>query len=256
MVRVEEGQTSNELKKQITRQVEVDLRKQARRKKIVRFFGCLALLVVVVGGLLIGGAWLAARTGLYDVPLISSWAFKTPVPIHKVEGAENFQQIDLLENLESKIVNLMKTEYPGKLRVSAAEVSLEEEILTAYIRQNIDGIVENVSPSYKVSYVQLAAEPEDMEFFLRLDRDDNLPVYLSVLFVPVPKDSKIDLDIKNVRIGNLNIPTFIAKPLAGALFGSLIEMLKIPTVGFFYLKDIKLDYGELILIGGIEYTTF
>jgi len=242
-----------ELKKDIKKQVEVDLRKQARRKKLFRCFSCLVLLIAVFGAVVFIGAWLVARTGLYEIPMISSWAFQVPEPVHRVDTSKGYTADDLLLSMRTDINNLIETQYPGQLLVSEASISLDEEIITAYLAETIQPSL--VASGFILNQFQLAVEPEAIEIFGYLSRGDR-PVYVTITAVPTILEDDISLEIKQARLGNLPVPKSIISIFFGPLVESMLKAFQLPTVGFVSLRDIELMYSKIKLIGAIEYTTF
>ncbi len=254
MTRVETGATSTEnLKKEIKHQVEVDIRKVHRRKKMLKFGGCLLLFVLVGGGIFFAGAWTVAASGLYEVPFFSSWAFYEPEPLHEVVLEEDYESVGVLERMRTDINELISTQYPGQLQVSAASVTIEETLLTAFLYQNVSVAAEHAGA--KIKEAQVALEPQGMEIFVYMIHKER-PVYISLLVIPQVVDNNIDLDIQSARIGNLPIPSFAAGFALNTFLGSALSVLHIPAVGFVHLDSIDLLYGKLILNGAIEYTTF
>jgi hypothetical protein len=254
MTRVETGAGSTEkLKKEIKHQVEVDIRKVHRRKKMLLWGSSLILVVVVGGGLFFAGAWAVAATGLYDVPMISSWAFHVPVPIHEVHVEESVDEVSVLEQMRTEINDLISTQYTGQIQASEANVVIDEELLTTFLIQNISGAVEHAGAEIVKS--QIAIEPTGMEIFLHIAQKER-PVYISLIVIPEVVDNDINLDIRSARLGNLPLPTWAAGYALNTFFGSALSVLQVPIVGFVHLDSIDLIYGKLRLNGAIEYTTF
>jgi len=254
MTRVETGAGGTEkLKKEIKHQVEVDIRKVHRRKKMLRWGGCLILIAIVGGGLFFAGAWAVAASGLYKVPLISSWAFHPPEPLHEVRIEENAEEISVLERMRTEINELISTKYPGQLQVSEANVIINEDLLTTFLMQNISVAAEHAGAEIIKS--QIAIEPAGMEIFVHMIHSER-QVYLSVVVIPEVVDNDISLDIKSARLGNLPLPTWAAGFALETFLGSALSVLQVPVVGFVHLDSIDLIYGKLRLNGAIEYTTF
>lgn len=256
MVRIEDDKTTGneELKKNIARQVEVNLTRKKRRKKIQRIASCFVLVIVFLFIVFSFFAWLMSETGLYDVPFITEITFQPPEPLHPVEDPGSFEEVAIVENLRTKINNLIETEYPGQLTVSGAEIGIPEEILTVFLREQIKVPAEKYN--FVVKRAQVAVEPKGMEFFIHLERTGLRDVYLSIIINPRVKDESITFDIMSARLGNLNIPSFVATPIINTFLGPAIQALEIPLVGFVFIQEIGLGDREVILKGDVEYTTF
>jgi hypothetical protein len=245
--------SAENLKKEVRKQVEVDLKKRARRKKLLKCGSCLFLLVIVIGGLFLAGAVLLAKSGLYDIPMISSWAFQEPEPIHEVVGEENLDADDLLYSMQSEINDLIESQSPGQLQVSEASITLDEAAITAYLKEVVEPSLNE--SGFQVRDFQLAVEPEVIEIYTEMTRQEML-FYISILAKPKIVNDNLGLEIERARLGNLAIPTSIIRLFFGPLIESVLKAFKIPTVGFVSLQDIELMYGKVKLIGAIEYTTF
>lgn len=254
MARVESGASGAEqMKKQITRQVEVDIRKMQRRKKMIRCGSCLFLVVLFFAALAGFIAWAMAASGMYQVPFFSSWAFNEPEPIHRVVIEDDFEDVEVLERMRTQINNLITTENPGQLRLSEASVTVDEELITAYLNQNIASAAEQANA--EIIRAQVAVEPKGMEIFVHMIRNDK-PIYIRLLIIPEVIENDINLNIIDARLGNLPIPTWAAGYALNTLMGSALSVLQVPVVGFVHLSGIDLIYGKLVLNGSIEYTTF
>ena len=219
---------------------------------MLRWGGCLILVAVVGGGLFFTGAWAVAASGLYNVPMISSWAFHPPDPIHDVEVEENVEEVSVLERMRTEINDLISTNFPGQLQVSEASVIIEEQLLTTFLLQNITAAAEHAGAEIIKS--QIAIEPAGMEIFVHMVHKER-PVYLSLVVIPEVIDNDIDLDIISARLGNLPLPTWAAGYALNTFLGSALSVLQVPVVGFVHLDSIDLIYGKLRLNGAVEYTT-
>lgn len=254
MTRVETGAGSTEkLKKEIKHQVEVDIRKVHRRKKMLLWGSFLIIVVVVGGGLFFAGVWAVAASGLYDVPMISSWAFHPPEPIHEVKVEENAEDKSVLERMRTEINDIISTQYPGQLQVSEANVIIDERLLTEFLMQNITAAAEHAG--VEIIKSQIAIEPAGMEIYLHMIQEER-PVYISLIVIPEVVDNDINLDIRSAHLGNLPLPTWAAGYALNTFLGSALSVLQVPVVGFVHLDSIDLIYGKLRLNGEIEYTTF
>lgn len=254
MTRVETSAPSTEkLTKEIKHQIDVDLKKVRRRRKILRIGGCLIVVLVLGGGLFFTGAWMMAASGLYNVPIISAWAFHTPEPLHEVKLGEGVKEENALDQMRTEINNLINTQYAGQVQVSEANVVLDEELLTSFLVQNISDVSE--TRSVEIIKSQIAIEPEGMEIFLHMIWREQ-PIYISVVAVPRVIENDIKLDIISAHLGNLPLPTWVVGHVINVFFGSAMNILQIPMVGFINIESIDLIYGKLRLNGEIEYTTF
>lgn len=211
------------------------------------------LLAVIGGGIFFAGAWVVAASGLYEVPLFSGWAFHEPEPLHEVVLEEDYENVGVLERMRTEINELIRTHYPGQLRVSAASVSIEETLLSTYLYQNVSMAAGHADA--EIEKAQVALEPQGMEIFVHMIHKGR-PVYISFLVIPQVVDNDIYLDIQSARIGSLPIPSFAASFVLNTFLGSALSVLQIPAVGFVHLDSIDLLYGKLKLNGTIEYTTF
>jgi len=251
MARVEPASSDSEqLKKEIKKQVVVDIKKQARRKKLFRYGSCLLLILAVVVFAALMSLWALALSGLYDVPVFSDMFFKTPEPIHQVEIKDDIEDIDLLEYLESEINEIVPTGEPGELTITEASVSLDEYVLTAFLWQRLAEL-----PDYKIIHAQIAVEPAGMEIFIHGERGYR-PFYLTIMTIPKVADENLELDIISAKLGNLRIPSTLISTVLNTLLANILDILQLPIIGFVSLDEIELLYGKIKLNGLIEYTTF
>jgi len=229
-------QSKEALKKEIKEQVEVDIRRSARKKKLFRCCSCFIIFIAFIGALVFGAAWAVARTGLYEVPYVSSWAFRAPEPMHEVTVPASYDATGSFEDFESM------------LGQGGSQISIKEEMLNAIL---LGQLVAPLSETgLDVERAQIAIEPEGMEIFIHLARDEKVNIYLSILAMPKIDGNNIGFDVSKVRLGNLTIPDFIAGPVISSFLGSALGSLQLPMVGFMEIKDIKLNYGEIVLMGG------
>jgi|GEM_PF-2677471 len=251
MARVETGSSNNEeLKKEIKKQVVVDIKKQARRRKLFRYGSCLLLILFIVLFIAFICMWAIALSGLYEIPVLSKMLFKTPAPIHEVEIRDDIEEVDLLEHLESEINELVPTGSPGELTITEASVSLDEYVLTAFIWQRL-----NELPDYEIIHAQVAVEPQGMEIFIHGKKNER-PFYLTVMTMPKVVDGNLELEITSARLGNLRIPSALISTVLNTLLANILDILQLPIIGFVSLDNIELLYGQVRLEGLIEYTTF
>ncbi|MDD4994925.1 MAG: hypothetical protein PHW53_00390 [Patescibacteria group bacterium] len=253
MTRVETAQDPEDVKKEIRKQVEVDIHKEAKRRKMFRCCSCLVIFLILGGGVAFLAAWGVAKTGIYDIPFISSWAFHVPEPVHEVRLEEDYRKFDFLESMRSDINNLMETEYPGKLQASSASVSLPESAITAFILQNIIPLAEQ--SGFTVEKAQVAVETAGMELYGHIKRGDK-SFYITINAVPEVVENDIRLNVTSAKFGDLKVPVWIADAIFGTFLDSVLKALKLPLIGFVNLERMDLVREKIVLYGTIEYTTF
>ncbi|MBU0649045.1 hypothetical protein KJ969_03020 [Patescibacteria group bacterium] len=237
MTKVEQDKQESQeaLKKEIKQQVEVDIRRSARKKKLFRCCSCFIIFIAFIGALVFGAAWVVAKTGLCEVPYVSSWAFKAPESLHEVVVPKSYDGASSFED------------FGATLGHAQSQISIKEEMLNALL---LDQLIQPLSETgLDVERAQIAVESEGMEIFLHLARDEKVNIYLSIIAMPKIDGNRIGFDVVSVRLGNLGIPDFIAGPVISSFLGSALGALELPMVGLMELKEIKLNYGEIVLQG-------
>ena len=167
---------------------------QSQKKSFLkRFFkSCIIFVIIILVLLVLGITYVAAASGLVNIPGLSSVLYKIPQPVRKVTA----------EDLDSEGV---------KSRVQK-EVSKGKDQVEIYITEgNLTSIINTTTrEGQKLEDAQVAIfdNGKKMEVFGKMP---NSKVYLSAVY-NIGKDFEGNFKIENItgfRVGNIKVPSFL-----------------------------------------------
>jgi len=177
------------------------LKKNLKRKQNRKFFNCgscliIALIIIIVGGFFT--AYALAKSGLKYVPYLTDKLYQEPQPSYIVDThklAEEDQELfDLLktklaqEVIKQKTVNDLRFKY-----------LLTEAQLSALVKKELEG---KKIIGQTVQFVQIAVLEEELELFLKTDKD----FIFTLSIIPQLNEKKLDFKTQQIKIGNLKLP--------------------------------------------------
>lgn len=232
MTRIESNLPSAGPDGDIGEMIKTEAKKLRPEKKVVKkrpLFGCfncflvLIIVVVAVGGWL---ASLAAKSGLAQLPVFNGVFYQLPEPIHWVKAGNAAGALDL-QKLAAD---------PTKPLV------ISEEELTAWFRE---GVVNANFEKYhiKIESGQLAVDPLQVELFAKISQP--FAGYLTLAFAPQLRNQKLYLAAKNLKIGNLSLPTGWGQFLLDRTYNGTLASVQgsLP----FAIKNISLRQGSALI---------
>jgi hypothetical protein len=202
MTRIEsENKKSGELGEM---QSEIEqLKKQLKHKQSKKFFNCgscSVLLILIFLGLVIVAALILAKSGLWQIPFLTNYFYREPVPVYQVKNLE-FNDNDLIGRIKAAAVSeALKQKKTANLAVS---FELNEEELSSLLRMQVQ---KNKDLAGQVQYMQIALTPDSAQLFLHVNNPKGL--IATVDFVPSLTEGKLNFQVKSFKVGNLELPRF------------------------------------------------
>ena len=233
MTRIEEN---NDQSKVSDLEAEVDkLKKSLKRKQNRKFFSCgncLLFFIIIILGCALFSAYVLAKSGLVEVPILSAKFYKEPQPEYRVK-TENLTTLD--KDLWTVISRNAKEQVLIQKKVNNfnLDLKLSEEQLTNFLREEIR---KNDSLNKKIDFIQLAVKSDNLELFTKLKAPR---MYMILNLKPMIKNNKLEIAVEQFKIGNLKLPKFLGS--LGLTF--LLEKS---------LNNLLALNNDLISISGIE----
>lgn len=199
----------------------------------------LAILLVVSGAVV----WLLAAAGLITVPVISSWAYKTPAPIHEVVSGTP------LDVFLSEVFNDLLTERlqsgGGTIADRSVEVSLPESAITASFR---DLVAEVNIAWFDFEKAQVAVDNGGLEVFLPLANSENNNAVILFL-VPNTIDGQISIEDSQISLGSLTTPAWLSDTVLTPLLRQGLNPLNQLVGRYSAIEKVSPGEGELTVAG-------
>lgn len=161
-----------------------------------------------------------AKTGLVQIPIISSIFYHEPQPSEVVNSVNSFSLQDRF-NLES-------------ISDQSVAIILTQEELTT--------LVANYE---KFDQAQIAVGDLNLELFALAKFSNNKKAYLTINFIPIIKNLKLDFKIISFKIGDSKIPVFLANFSKSIFMGFWQDQLAI--INNLKISKVEIKKGQLIL---------
>ena len=197
---------NQEVRQELKREIMEELKHDARRKRLSRGLGCflLALLLVAVPVLYVSS--LLARTGLVEVPLMTSWLYRSSEPVRTV--------VPLAGSKTSEILIAEATRAKYDRNFGTFKISLSEAQLTTIAQEGL-AVAGNTLP-LEIDTVQIAVDNDAVELFVTSPRNGR-DVTIRLRFMPTVDGGEIKITPKELRIGALEIPPGVSSALVPLL---------------------------------------
>lgn len=245
MTRLEKENKTPDQLNEMQSEIEV-LKKQLKRKQSKKFFSCSSCALILLVGVAISGAILAAmiaKSGLWQLPFFSDYFYHQPEPVYQVADLK-FTQADFVSRLQK--LAMAEAIKQGRKSNLTVNFEINDQELTALMR---DQAVKNQALSGRIESWQMALTPVYAQLFVKAKSPKNL--ILTLDFVPAVKDGKINLAVNRFRAGDLDLPKFLGSMLvenlgANTLNSLLNSMSLIGKLQNINLEEHKLKTGILI----------
>lgn len=196
------------------------LKKQLKHKQSKKFLNCTSCSVILILVFIVLGAVLAlvmAKSGLWQLPFFSDYFYHAPQPVYQVADS-SFSEADLLSRLRQNATNeALKQKKSSNLSLS---LDLTESELTALLLVQAK---KNPELAQNIESGQIALTPTSAQLFLKAKSPKNLIVTLD--FVPEIKDNKLNLAVKDFKVGNLSLPGFLGELLVENMLSDTLNTL-------------------------------
>jgi hypothetical protein len=218
-----------ELRSEVEEEVRSNLRRRTWRSALLRVFGCCGIYLATLLAVPVFLAYLVARTGLIEVPFFSSRvAHERSASRTVMASAVNAEQL-LSEKLRSLLP--VRGEVPDQLTIT-----LTESELTALLRSFLKGDARASAITRDTAQVAITAD--GIELFARVAGSGGRESTVLLRGVPsiqsaptgASGEGKLATEFREVAIGNLGIPRFLANTIAQS-FLSQLPVLKLGGEG-------------------------
>ncbi len=242
---------------------------------------CAALLLF---GLLVGWVlWIVAAMGVAPIPLFSRLAYRVPEPIRvteaetalkmpfdpaKLDALQDFklkegeeptpEQLEQFEQLfdEQALQDLFAQldTLGGSLTSNRFRFEITEGMLTATLRQAAAVAPKETSadaPSlFDLSRAQIAiSESRGFEVFLPLANNAERSALRVYLLARATEDGRLDLDIRDLWLGNFHFPKWFTEPFNQGLFRKAVAALSPELAKYAILERLEIKDGSVTLEG-------
>lgn len=204
-------QLREELRSQVEEEVRSSLRKRTWRTFLLRGFGCCGLYVAALISVPVLLAYLIARTGLVEVPVLSARVASERTATRTVTA----QTVDASRLLTEKFRTLLAR---GALP-DAATITLTEQELTGLLRAMVAS--DPRVPAITRDTAQVVVTANGAEIFARMSGYGGRETTVLLRGVPEVKDGKLAVAFTTVAIGNLGIPRVAADALTRSFLSQL-----------------------------------
>lgn len=237
MTRLEQENVNNSPVEDLESEVE-KLKKQLKRKqnkKVFGCWGCLSLMVLLLLFCALGVAYVLAKSGLKQIPILTPALYKEPQPIYLVQTKnlkkEDLDVLAILKNNAMKAASLQKN--TDKLDI---KLQLSEAQLTGIARQSLES---NPDLAKKIQFLQIAVLKDDLQLFVKTEGN----LYFVMQLKPLVADGKLKLDCKSIKVGNLDLPGFVKNFTVGYVIENTLNQSLEAFLQFGKLTSIELTPG-------------
>ncbi|MEY4744155.1 MAG: hypothetical protein RL272_100 [Candidatus Parcubacteria bacterium] len=217
----------------IKQEIKQEIKRDERRSKMLGCGGCLFAVILAVG---IPTAYVASRlakTGFFDVPLMSRSLYRPTVPERTV--------LPLVGSKPDDIYRVLGTKVKYDPQTSLATIPVSEAELTTLVQHAVATAPANALP-FPIRTIQVAVDPDVIEIYA-VSPQKNRDASVRVRFRPYVKGGELRADVGEIAIGSLVLPKKVGDFLF-ATFGTFVidaATGAIANVG--QLMNIGLDQG-------------
>ena len=216
------------------------------KKRPRRRGSCLTIIAVFFVLVVVGLGWMIASTGLLRVPILSSIAFRTPVPTRHVSPglpAEKFAASYFASTVAKRL-----QEGGGEFIDRTITLQVPESSLTATLQNALRG---SSASFLDVNSAQIVVLPnEELELFIPVRTDAGLTA-LTARVSLVADQGKFNLSLKDVLVGSVDIPGYIVasslQPFVNRELASLNQALS----SYMHVDSLRTLNGALIATGSL-----
>jgi len=250
MARIDTELNQNQVNKELLkREVKQEIKKEFFRselkgkfRKFFRKIGCLLIVLFILFSLGVVGAAAVAKTGLYNIPIISKIFYEQPEPLRTVQ----------IDKPVSQIMADLGWQVAGELASSQSSVitiSLAESELTALARESFASS-SLLRSRINIDTLQLAATSEEIEFFSQLYWPKQ--THLTVGFNLVVEAETIKLEMTRWHLGGLKMPLSLGNWLLNKFLSSRVDQMLSSVLQKIQVQEIKTAEGKIIFKGVLK----
>ncbi len=241
MIRQEGGENADG-KITLTRdELKDEIRKELRHESRRRFFFSLALYLIfffiMLGLPFLLIAVIAAQSGLYHVPVLSSWLYHPPAPVRIVVPLAGAGPDAIITSVTAKATYDQAT--------GVAELTFSEQELTTLFAASVEEADASGTLPFPLESMQVALlDGNIMEFYAVTEREGyEAPVILSV--TPQVTAGRLEMDTVDFHIGSFDVPDFMSDLVLDAFAANAMSGLEEGFAGVGALDDIGAEEGKL-----------
>ena len=228
-----DGVGREKMKKEIIKEVRHD----EKRRKAINCLGCLFLKLIffLVVALLV--AFGVAKTGLYEIPVLTNWLYHPGEPIRVVQPLIGSDGEQVMRNA------MARAEYNAA--VNLFSVNLTEQELTTLV---VEAAAKQGGESgFEIKLVQMTVSEEGIELFAVSPRSER-DVTIKSLIRPVVTEGKMLLDVRTLEIGALSIPGSFVSLVSKIVSGQLSDALSLSASGLGELHEVRTEDKQLYIV--------
>lgn len=214
-------------------EIKQEIRHEERRKRTVRLLtGLLIAFVVIAVPVLFVSAQLA-KTGFFDVPVLSAWLYKPTMPTRTV--------IPLYGSKPDDIYRVVGTKINYDPQTSLAKLPMTEAEITTIAQHGVASAPPDQLP-FPIKTMQVAIDPDSVEIYA-ISPQKHRDATVRVRFRPQVKDGGLKVNVQEIAIGSLIVPNKVGDMLF-SIFGSFVTDSVSKSIGQVgTLSDIELEQG-------------
>lgn len=225
-------------REKMKKEIKEEIRRDEKRRKLVNCIGCLTLKLVVLLAVVLFTASLVAKTGLYEIPVLTNWLYHPSEPTRIVQPLIGYDGEQVMQNA------MARAEYNGI--TSSFSISLSEQELTTIAAEAAEKS-DNES-GFAIKSVQMTVSTDGIELFAVSPRSER-DVTIKSLFLPSISDNgKMIFDVKTLEIGALDIPGVLVSPVSRIISGQLSDTLSLTDGGLGELQEVRTEDKRLHLV--------
>ncbi len=217
----------------IKKEIKQEIRSEDKRKRLI---GCSVLFIVIVLAIGMPTLYVAAqfaKSGFFDVPVLSRSLYKPSEPVRAV--------IPLVGSKPEDIYRVLGTKVKYEPQTSQATFSVSESELTTLVQHSVASAPPNVLP-FPIRTIQVAIDPDAVEIFA-ISPQKNRDATVRVRFKPTVKNGDLRADVAEIKIGSLVVPQKIGQLLFSAFSTLVTDSVTTAVANVGRLVDIGLDQG-------------
>jgi hypothetical protein len=229
---IADQETRQALKKEIIDEMNHDV----RSKKLRNCLGCLFVIFLAVGIPVLFVAAQVAKSGLVDVPILTSRLYRPTQPTREVKPLIGSKSADILLAAASKA--------KPTLTLGLIKMSFTEAELTTLAKDGIAASGANLP--IPIDSIQIAVDRDAVEIFATTPKDGR-EVTIKARFMPWVDSGRFKITPKELVIGGMNVPPSLSGIESIVLDKSLGDVLTSTISQIGRLVAVELEPGILRL---------
>jgi len=218
---------------------------QKPKKGRGKLIGC-GLFLAIFLAFILGVSWFLAASGLVTIPVISSWAYKTPAPLHEVKPGVVLEAY-VSDNFNSLLTQRLQAG-GGELKDRSVSLKLPENSLTASFQETLTS--SNLS-FFDAMHSQVAIDKDQgIELFIPLAGQTNGNAVRFLLQLTTNNGGLSIVSVKS-SVGNLNMPVWFSDAVVKPLLERGLIMVNQKLSQYLSIESLEFNDSEIILLGTI-----